>query len=324
MSIPFNYSPLLRFEGHRASIYSLEKAKHNLHFFSAGGDRMITQWDIEQPEKGTVLALASAAVYSLRYLPETDLLLAGNAEGILHCISCDERKEIRQINVFKSPVFSIQQHVDSPCLALTSGEGHCMLMDKKDFKVIAYYPVSSVKLRSATFHPSGQLLALGDAAGRIFILDLNTNKIIHTYQAHQEGFGVNCLLFSDDGHYLYSGGRDAHLNLSHWLSGEILKRVPAHNYAIYSLLYLDPAHRYLVTASRDRSLKVWSHAELEFLVRPGAVESGGHTFSVNTLLCLQDGNWIISAGDDKKIIAWNANGRTEDERIPLHYASTGS
>ena len=78
--------------GHKDCIYSLENASKDNYFFSAGGDGMVVNWNLENPETGELVAKVNNSVYCLSYLSDTDELLVGeNFEGI-HKIDLKKRK----------------------------------------------------------------------------------------------------------------------------------------------------------------------------------------------------------------------------------------
>ena len=109
------------------------------------------------------------------------------------------------------------------------------------------------------------------------------------------------MCFSRDSEFLYTGGKDAHLRCWNWKSGEEKITVPAHNYVIYDLILLDEGN-VLVSASRDKTIKVWSAEDLRFQQRLDLKEKG-HRHSVNSLVKLSESSFV-SGSDDKKIIVW--------------------
>ncbi|MFN5845573.1 MAG: hypothetical protein ACK46O_07680, partial [Flavobacteriia bacterium] len=56
----------------------------------------------------------------------------------------------------------------------------------------------------------------------------------------------------------------------------------------------------LITASRDKTVKVWNKGRLSFLQRLDQ-KGGGHRHSVNCLIVYAD-NSFVTASDDKRII----------------------
>jgi len=84
---------------------------------------------------------------------------------------------------------------------------------------------------------------------------------------------------------------------------QITNCIPAHNYAIYSIVF-SPNKKYFATASRDKTIKIWNAEILELLVRIDKKNFDGHTHSVNKLLWSDYKNYLISAGDDRAIMVW--------------------
>ena len=102
---------------------------------------------------------------------------------------------------------------------------------------------------------------------------------------------------------LLSGGWDGHLKL--WNQDrELEKSIPAHNYAIYSIVF-SPDKKLLATGSRDKTIKIWNAINPEFPRSITFENLGGHQYSVNRLIWNEKSNSLISASDDKKIMIWS-------------------
>ncbi|MEM9931913.1 MAG: WD40 repeat domain-containing protein, partial [Bacteroidota bacterium] len=102
-----------------------------------------------------------------------------------------------------------------------------------------------------------------------------------------------------------SGGRDARLRLFEMAFVKVPKLpavVDAHMSTINDLAF-DPTGRYLATASRDKTVKIWDASTLKLLKVCEVVRDRGHVNSVNTLLWL-DERTLITAGDDRRILTW--------------------
>ncbi|TXC82173.1 hypothetical protein FRX97_02380 [Luteibaculum oceani] len=77
--------------------------------------------------------------------------------------------------------------------------------------------------------------------------------------------------------------------------------IPAHNFGIYSLIELQDGNL-IVSASRDKTIKIWNSNSLEVVQKIG-VKENGHSRSVNHLLKLSEDSFA-SAGDDGAIKVW--------------------
>ena len=84
-------------------------------------------------------------------------------------------------------------------------------------------------------------------------------------------------------------------------SGTLKKEIPAHNFVVYDILVL-PASKKIVSASRDKSIKIWTE-DLIFLERIDQ-RTGGHRHSVNSL-AQYSVNQFVSVSDDKRIVTWS-------------------
>jgi WD40 repeat protein len=116
---------------------------------------------------------------------------------------------------------------------------------------------------------------------------------------------VNAAAFHPTENILLSGSRDAHLRIWDTTIWKTIDSVPAHNYAIYSICY-SADRKVFFTASRDKSIKVWNADNFSFLQKADKLNSDGHQHSVNKIISFD--KWLISCGDDKKIIGWKIIG----------------
>ena len=102
---------------------------------------------------------------------------------------------------------------------------------------------------------------------------------------------------------MISGGKDALLKVWDWRNERELNSIVAHTFSIYDLICLDGG-RVLVSASRDKHVKIWALNESNVEIKQRLdLKSGGHKHSVNALSMINE-NSFASCSDDKKVIVW--------------------
>ena len=130
--------------------------------------------------------------------------------------------------------------------------------------------------------------------------DLEDYTLIKTLHGHT--MSVFSLQYSQDGSYLISGARDAQVKIWDVQSYDIVHNIPAHLFVVNCIAFhqLLP---YFATASMDKSIKIWGADDFK-LYKTISREKGfeSHALSINKIVW--NGNHLISASDDKKIMIW--------------------
>ena len=73
------------FSGHDAPVYALERFNEN-SFFSGGGDRLVSGREASENAAAIAIVNTGSTIYSILYLSEIDILLAGVMGGGIHLI----------------------------------------------------------------------------------------------------------------------------------------------------------------------------------------------------------------------------------------------
>lgn len=283
-----------KFTGHNAAIFALAPGNDASHFFSAGGDGWIVSWDINEPDLGKVVATAPEQVFSICYLAKQQQIVAGTMNGGIHWLSLHPDTAHKHIAHHKKGTYAL---LNTPFgLISGGGDGKITRWDVAAQRSVETLQLSHESVRCLAWEPTRQLLAVGCSDNFISIIDGATFTRVHRFQAHENS--VFSLCFLPNGN-LVSGGRDAHLRL--WSSGfDELKALPAHWFTINDLV-LSPDGKNLASASRDKTVKIWDVQDLSLIKVFESVRDKGHVNSVNALVWTQQ---LLSAGDDRQIIAW--------------------
>ncbi len=287
-------------EGHRSSIYALAQGPTDQSFYAAGSEGEIVEWRPEESPHGRLIASVPAPLFTLFYDRQHQWLMAGSMAGELLVIDIARQSILFRTRAHQGAIYQVTFH------------GHQMFAVSKDGTVSVWEPGAEARLlhrirfdheglRCLAFHPTESWFAVAGSAGRIYLYDFTQGQVMAEYTGPTASVFSMC--FSADGRTLFAGSRDACLYCFSLSSKQLLQRINAHWYTINALTTI--LHEtYLVSASRDKTIRIWDVERLVLLHSLTNESHGGHTRSVNTLLWLPTAQWLVTAGDDRRILVW--------------------
>lgn len=284
-------------KGHFGSVYSIVSAgKH--WFFSGSGDKHIVKWNLESGQHENFSVSLPFAVYSLAFDASRNFLYAGNGQGQVHFIDLEKKSEQRCLQLTRAILFDLLLFEAGGILLAASGDGWVHAIEQETGLVLWAKKLSEQKVRQLrVLQPEESFVAaLGD--GRFIGLSID-GRVLFEIMAHKDS--CNTLMPITDENLIYSGGKDAHLQLYELSSLKLLESIPAHNFALYDLA-LHPNKKFLASCSRDKTIKIWDPKTAKFLLRIENPNQGGHSHSVNRLLWTGFQEMLISGGDDRQLM----------------------
>lgn len=185
-------------------------------------------------------------------------------------------------------------------------------------------------------------LAAGGSDGTVFIVDLKSNDIVHTYrktegsvyglyyEPHSQllwilhAMGAFSVLhlgtFEERGYqriaenhlrsfevdpetgYFFIGSSDHHIYCFDRQAAKIIRKWKAHDNSVFALK-LHPAGKYLLSGGRDAYLNVW---DLQHPELEAAQRIPAHNFTLNDIALSPNGDYLITASRDKTLKLWDA------------------
>lgn len=285
--------------GHRDCVYALADTGSEI-FYSSGGDGMIVKWNLNEPDKGELLAQVPTSVYSLKYLPtENQLVIGQNFEG-LQFLDLKENKISKSLKI-EDNMFFIEELGDDLLIGLKSGE--VIVIQKDPLLIKSRINNSSQSARCITLSKSRKEFAVGHSDNRIRIYDYSKGELIQEFEAHKNS--VFTVRYSQDERFLISGGRDAHLKV--WETDSNYKEhksIVAHMFALNDAAF-SPNGKHFVTCSMDKSIKVWDYSTFSLIKVIDKSRHAGHGTSVNKLFWSSYNNQLVSCSDDRTISSWD-------------------
>lgn len=289
---------------HTGSVYAINQGSKEDIIFSASADRLILEWNLEALQFKKHIASLPATVYSLCYIQEKNLLLGGTANGTIHVLDLEANKEILILDDPISQVFDIQYSIENNRLFTVDGSGNFWIYSLDDFTLLWVERLGEERIRSMAFNENTSEMALALGNGDICIFDIHNFERKITFTAHE--IASYRLMFSPNKELLFSAGRDAQLNIWNTSDNSLVKTIPAHERAIYDIAF-HPNESLFATASIDKSIKIWDAKSFELLEVIDNENYEGHIHSVNKLLWSKYHNYLISTGDDRRIILWDVS-----------------
>lgn len=283
--------------GHLAALYAIAPGATARHFLTAGGDGWVTEWQLDAPDTGRVIAQTPERVFSMWAAPGGNRLVLGNMNGGLHWLDRSAPQQGIHIQHHRKSVYALA--VQGNTLLSGGGDGILTRWDMQHGRSLESIQLSHRALRSIHLSPDGRL-AVGASDGNIYILKSDTFELLHTVQAAHTP-SVFSAIWHPDGAYLLSGGRDAILKVWSATDYEQQQDIPAHWYTINHIAF-DPSGAYFATASRDKTIKIWNAADRSLVKVLDTIRDGGHVNSVNRLLWMSDR--LVSVSDDRTAIIW--------------------
>lgn len=269
---------------------------------SCAGDQFVAQWNLANAAPDPFSVKMQSVVLSSVYIKERNQLLVGTLSGSLHIIDLDTKTEIKNLTLKAGGIFSITYSEIQQKIFLTTAGGKLVMLNALTYVLEKELPVSALKLRTSRLDQKEERLYVTDGSGELHIFETGQLKHIHSFAANKLSCNVVALHPSES--LILTGGRDAYLNAYDAKSYHLVKSIPAHNFAIYDIKFMEGTACF-ATASRDKTVKLWDTHSLDFLLRINKEQFDGHTHSVNALYWNKSNHCLVSAGDDRRIILWN-------------------
>lgn len=294
------------FPGHTGPVYTITKGIHAGEILSGSSDQRIGSWDLRTGQPAGFNALMPTHILALLTIPSSQTIVAGTSGGTVHFLDPENRREIKAEKQFDAQVFDLALSAKHNLLLASSGDGRVIVSDATSFEKLRTLQLGNEKVRSIAVHPDEDSVAIASSTGSVHIFSLPGMQETHQFHAH--GLAANVACWHPQGHYLLTGGRDAHLNVWNAKNNfHLLQSIAAHNYAIYSIAF-SPDGKYFATASRDKTVKIWDAEDQQLLLRINKEKQDGHINSVNKVLWTEEG--LVSTGDDRAVILWEIEGGT--------------
>ncbi|MBK21166.1 MAG: hypothetical protein CMP63_02445 [Flavobacteriales bacterium] len=287
-----------KYKKHTGPLYAVAYSKQHDLLFTGGSDKVVATWDLDRGENTPLSIKTDSAVLNFQLLNNEKHLFIGLFNGDFHIIDIDTRKEISFFKRHKLGVFSSCYLSDRNMLFVGAGDGTLSIWDTKSFQLLASHQLGKGKIRA--IQSVGNDVFIANSQGQIFTINLFAIEEYSLFTTINHP--IFCLSSFSSNNSLLIGDKNAHLTEIEIESKQVLKSIPAHNWPIYRIEWLNSKE--FVTCSRDKILKIWDATSMKVKQRLSFPEFQGHINSVNNLVSISSTQSIVSVGDDKQICLW--------------------
>tara|TARA_B100000674_G_C37849968_1_gene919462 strand:+ start:118 stop:1011 length:894 start_codon:yes stop_codon:yes gene_type:complete len=295
------YKLVKKYKKHSGPLYAVTFSKKYNLLFTGGSDKVVATWDIEKEENTPLTIKTDSPILNLQLLNEDKHLFIGLFNGDFHLIDLETRKEISVFSNHKLGVFASSYVQTYNRLIVGAGDGTLSIWDSKQFKLLKKHQLSNGKIRA--IQVVDKEVFIGNSKGQIFNFTISNLEEMRLFITLKHP--IFCLNYHENKNTLLIGDKNAHLTSVDLKTKNITDSIPAHNWPIYRVEWLNGAE--FVTCSRDKIVKIWDASSMKVKQRLCFPDFQGHLNSVNNLVSIPSINSIVSVGDDKQICIWRKN-----------------
>jgi WD40 repeat protein/transcriptional regulator with XRE-family HTH domain len=151
---------------------------------------------------------------------------------------------------------------------------------------------------SVDLSPDGQMMAVGDSIGNIYLWNISTTQLLATFSGHK-GW-VWSVAFSPDGRTLASGSSDSSVRLWNVQSGQCLQVLTDHTGGVRSVSFSADGQQ-LASGSEDKTVRLWNlQGQCLHVLK-------GHTQSVYSVHFATDQQTFASSSNDTTVRIWDVS-----------------
>lgn len=291
---------LTTLEGHQNSIYTLVNMPDGKHILSAGNDKGIVQWSLNQMAFSKIIKPVSSSVYNLHI--NENLLFIAYRSGLIEVFSLTELRLLKRLEKHIKSVFDIASIPHKKEIISVGEDGLVNIWSLESLEHLYQFQAVNTTIRAIAISNDEKEIALGCKDNVIRIYNTYDYSLKQELRGHTRP--ITSLKYHPEQEQLLSGSRDAQLKVWDLKTYQEEKSIAAHLFTIYGIEF-HPVLPYLATASQDKSIKIWDSKEYRLVKILSLEKNGmGHTHSVNKITWSEDGRYLVSTGDDKKVIVW--------------------
>jgi hypothetical protein len=209
-----------------------------------------------------------ANLKALAWSPDGTLLATGGKDKLLHIFSSSDMKRKIQPMDLGARIWDINfmpqavSHASS-YIAVALGDYTTVLLDESFEPTLKV--ARSRTMRCLKYHPTLPLLAMGDGAGTVAIVNYEIQEVVHELEI---GGRVNVVDFSPIGDYLVVGTDDCHFTIHETLEYRCVQEVDCEGFALSADFSPDGLHLAIGSANESAMVRLGPFLGIDLVPMP--------------------------------------------------------
>ncbi|MBP7934118.1 MAG: protein kinase [Phycisphaerae bacterium] len=303
--------PLHVLRGHEDGVNSVAFSHDSQQIMSGGADGTVRAWNAHTGADLAVIRPGGGAVLSVRFSPDGRWMMAGSQDNRIRAWNAATRAEAWTLDDYDGQFDSLAVSPDSRMIAAGGLKTAMNLWDAQTGNKLQSFERLSGPVCSIAFSRDGQRMVTAVQDLGVYVYDTKTWSGRRIVSAHLPS--RCCVAFCPDNRLVVHAGEDATVLRVRGVTGPAAPREYHGHQTEILAVGCSPDARYIITASRDCTLKVWD-AQSVPASRAIRTQQG-------RVLCLAfhpDSNMFVSGGEDRTLRFWHTELRVEIRREVAH------
>lgn len=262
--------------------------------FAASGEGLISQWNLVSGRLLKVFRVAEVRIDACVAIRDGHLL-CGLADGTLLIWSLGAMESIDRLHAHTGAISACAVTLDGRRVVSASQDRSLKLWELSALGNVPQEAHTKM-ITACAMTPDESIAVSASEDQTLKVWDLVTGKRRVNLEGHEDR--VTACAVSANGLRVASGSWDGNLRIWHVTSGVCLQSVRGHTARVTSCLIL--SNDMLITASHDRTIKIWKLTTLELLTTLGE-----HDDAVESCTVRHDGAYMLSVSREGTAKLWN-------------------